>query len=242
MVSRVGSNLFPRVRIFFLVKGHTKNAADWMFNLLKHMYHNKNIYTYDQLHETLSSNQYVDVFKMRLHHFHNHLKWQDKHYRTPAQGEFKRTHIFTICKSSHGITGITTADNVTTTTLLKQDNNDSSIRKDCLLPTTRNRKALRLNPDARACKIAKMEENLEELVSTTLKPIKQVELWKKWVPLIPEKYRADTCLKPTEAIINSIKERNREKSKIRTRQKSFKTQMNRLTKYLKTQSRILINF
>ena len=219
----VESNIFPRVRIFFLVKGHTKNAADRMFNLLKHTYHNKNIFSYDQLHDVLSSNQYVDVFQMRPHHFHNHLKWQDKHYRTPAQGEFKRTHVFTICKSSHGITGITTADNVTTTTLLKQDNNDSTIRKDGLLPTRRNRKALRLNPDARAREIAKMEENLEELVPTPLKAIKQVELWKKWAPLIPEKYRADTCPKPSDEVINSIKERNREKSKIRTKQKKLQT-------------------
>ena len=66
-----------------------------------------------------------------------------------------------------------------------------------------------------------MELNLEELNPTPLKPIKQVELWKKWAPLIPEKYRADTCPKPTDAIINSIKERNREKTKNRTMQKKL---------------------
>ena len=215
----VECNLFPRVRIFFLVKGHTKNAADRMFNLLKHHYHRKNTFTYDQLHFTLNESKYIDVYKMRPSNFHNHLKWQDKHYRQPQGGEFKRTHVFTICAARHGIANTTQA--TTPTLLLKQDHNDAVIRVDDLLPTTRNKKARRLDPEVRAREIQRMEENLEELVPTALKPIKQVELWKKWAPLIPERYRADTCPKPTDEIINSIKERNREKSKIRTKQKKL---------------------
>ena len=88
--------LFPRVRLFFLVKRHTKNAADRMFNLLKMNYHKKDIYTYEQLHATLDMNQYVDVFKMRSCNFHDHRRWQDTVYKNPAGGEFKRTHVFTI--------------------------------------------------------------------------------------------------------------------------------------------------
>ena len=66
-----------------------------------------------------------------------------------------------------------------------------------------------------------MEKNLIQLKPTGLKPIKQVELWKKWAPLIPEKYRADTCPKPSDEVINSIKERNREKSKNRKKLKKL---------------------
>ena len=165
-------------------------------------------------------NPYVDVFQMCPNNFHNHLKWQDTVYRTPTPGEFKRTHVFTICKTGHGITGFTTDAN-SATTLLKQDHNEATIRTDSLLPTAKSKKARRLDPIARARKIANMELNLEELNPTPLKPIKQVELWKKWAPLIPEKYRADTCPKPTDAIINSIKERNREKTKNRTMQKKL---------------------
>ena len=215
----VENRVFPRVRIFFLVKGHTKNAADRMFNLLKMTYHCKDIYTYDQLHATLETNQYVDVFKMRPNHFHDHLKWQDQYYKAPAGGEFKQTHVFTICAANCGITTNTT--NVTSTLLLKQDHNEATIRLNDLLPTTKSKKARRLDPEVRAREIAKMEENLIQLVPTGLKPIKQVELWKKWGPLIPEKYRADTCPKPSDEVINSIKERNREKSKIRTKQKKL---------------------
>ena len=45
----VENNCFPtKVKIFFLVKGHTKNSADRMFNLLKHQYHRRGIFTYKQ--------------------------------------------------------------------------------------------------------------------------------------------------------------------------------------------------
>ncbi len=216
----VERRVFPRVRLFFLVKGHTKNAADRMFNLLKNSYHNKDIFTYDQLHKTLDTNQYVDVFKMQPCHFHDHCKWQDSMYKAPAQGEFKRTHVFTICSPRHNIQG--NNRQVSTTTLLKQDHNAATIRYDNLMPSGRSQKAKQRNPEERALLISKMEENLEQLTPTALKPIKQVELWKKWGPLIPEEFRADTCPKPSDEIIESIKKRNREKSKLRTMQKKLK--------------------
>ena len=206
--------------MFFLVKGHTKNAADRMFNLLKHNYHKKDIYTYEQLHTTLNMNQYVDVFKMRPCHFHDHRKWQDTVYKNPAGGEFKRAHVFTICSANNAIPAIANK-RFSATTLLKQDTSESTMRYDNLLPTRRSRKAQRLNPEERIRKIAQMETELVQLKPTPLKPIKQVELWKKWAPLLPQEFRDITCPKPSDEVINSIKERNRETSKIRTKQKKL---------------------
>ena len=214
--------LFPRIRLLFLVKGHTKNAADRMFNLLKLSYHNKDIFTYEQLYETLNTNQYVDVFKMRPCHFHDHRKWQDTVYKTPAGGEFNTTHAFSISAPNYNIQG-SNRQRVTTTTLLKQDNNESIVRYDNLLPTTRSRKARRMNPEERARKIANMEEELVQLVPTGLKPIKQVELYKKWRPLLPEEFRDTMCPRPSDEVINLIKERNREKRRTSTKQKKLKT-------------------
>ena len=63
-----------------------------------------------------------------------------------------------------------------------------------------------MNPDARAREIAKMEENLEELVPTPLKPIKQVELWSKWAPLIQDEVERNAlCPKPPDEIIRKVK-------------------------------------
>ena len=105
--------IFPVVQIFFLVKGHTKNSADRMFNLLKRGYHRRNIYTYNQMHEVLSENDNVTVHKMRKEDFFDHQEWQDKMYRAPTGGEFKQSHVFTIY--GNGIGGHKT------TTLVKQD-------------------------------------------------------------------------------------------------------------------------
>ena len=89
---------------------------------------------------------------------------------------------------------------ITTTTLLKQDHNDAIIRYDNLLPTARSRKAQRLNAGERVRKIAQMETELEELKPSELRPIKQVELWKKWSPLLPKEFRDTTCPKPSNEV------------------------------------------
>ena len=68
------SRIFPQAKILFLVKGHTNNAADRMFNLLKQLsYHKRNIYTYDEMQDVLNENEFVDVHKMSPEDFHDHV-------------------------------------------------------------------------------------------------------------------------------------------------------------------------
>ena len=214
----VENRIFPQVKILFLVKGHTKNAADRMFNLLKLSYHKQNIFSYDKMEEVLNKNQFVDVHKMKPEEFFDHEKWQNLHYRKPTGGEFKQTHVFTI-KRGGGRNGGPTV-------LMKQDDNDAAIRLDDLKPTRKSRTARRLNPEQRTEAIAKMEQNLEQLVPPPLRAIKQVELYSKWRPLIPEKYRDITCPKPSDEIIESIKSEKREKVKKRTAAKSTENASN----------------
>jgi hypothetical protein len=212
----VENRIFPQVKIHFLVKGHTKNAADRMFNLLKLSYHKKNIYTYDQLKDILNENEFVDVHKMTPGDFHDHNKWQDMYYRRPTGGAFKQSHVFTMKYTGGGRSG--------PTVIFKQDDNDAEIRLDNLKPTLRSRNARVLNPRERAEQISKMEEDLEELIPQPLRPIKQVELWSKWAPLIPEDVRHITCPKPSDEVIASIKSDNREKSKKRAALKKHNNQ------------------
>ena len=72
---------------------------------------------------------------------------------------------------------------------------------------------MKLDLAVRASHIARMEQDLVQLTPTPLREIKQVELWKKWGPLLLEEARAKTCPKPPDSVINSIKVQNREKSK-----------------------------
>ena len=79
----VEAKIFPKVTLLFLVKDHTKNSADRMFNLLKITYHCQDILTYDELHSVLSEHEFVNVIKMDPSNFNYHLKWLYKHYRVP---------------------------------------------------------------------------------------------------------------------------------------------------------------
>ena len=52
---------FKQVNFVFLIVGHTKNAADRLFNCLKVQYHRQNIYTMDQLLNVLDDSPKVTV-------------------------------------------------------------------------------------------------------------------------------------------------------------------------------------
>lgn len=98
----VEAKIFRKVTLLFLAKGHIKNAADRMFNLLKLTYHFKDIFIYDELHRALSENKFVTVIKMSPQDFHGHAKWQNQYYSVPAVEEFKQSHMFTINGTGQG--------------------------------------------------------------------------------------------------------------------------------------------
>lgn len=57
----VEAGFFKKVNLIFLVKGHTKNPCDRMFNALKMTYRTSNIYTYSDLISNLSTHRDVTV-------------------------------------------------------------------------------------------------------------------------------------------------------------------------------------
>jgi hypothetical protein len=53
---------FKSVQFIFLVVGHTKNAADRLFNSLKHEYLNQNLFMFDELVRALDQlAQYLSI-------------------------------------------------------------------------------------------------------------------------------------------------------------------------------------
>jgi hypothetical protein len=55
---------YRHVNIIFLVAGHTKNATDRLFNLLKIQYRKNQEFTMEQLEEKLNENQYMECIKV----------------------------------------------------------------------------------------------------------------------------------------------------------------------------------
>ena len=57
----VEAEILPLVRIIFLVRGHTKNACDQLFNFLKQEYGNTNIETFDALMSVFNRNEDIEA-------------------------------------------------------------------------------------------------------------------------------------------------------------------------------------
>ena len=84
---------FLEINFIFLVVGHTKNAADRLFNSLKTLYRKKNLYTFDQLVEALGTLRTITIHPAVSEDFLDYGKLFDVLYKKPA-GQIKQNHIF----------------------------------------------------------------------------------------------------------------------------------------------------
>ena len=84
---------FLEINFIFLVVGHTKNAADRLFNLLKVMYRKKNLYTFDQLVDALGTSRNITVHPTVSEDFLDYGNLFDFFYKK-LTGQIKQNHIF----------------------------------------------------------------------------------------------------------------------------------------------------
>ena len=87
---------YQTINLCFLVRGHTKNACDRMFILLKQNFHHKNVYTMKKLHENLNSNKHFEVLLANEVDFYNFNGLLSKYYAAPQSGSVNRTHMFSM--------------------------------------------------------------------------------------------------------------------------------------------------
>jgi hypothetical protein len=85
---------FNEINFIFLIVGHTKNAADRLFNSLKTLYRKKNLYTFDQLVEALGTSRTITIHPAMSEDFLDYGKLFDFIYKK-LQGQVKQNHIFT---------------------------------------------------------------------------------------------------------------------------------------------------
>jgi len=84
---------FKCVNFIFLIVGHTKNAADRLFNSLKHEYRKKNLYTMEELIESLNVSTHVTVIPTRPEDFFDYDSLFKDLFRNLAS-KIKQNHIF----------------------------------------------------------------------------------------------------------------------------------------------------
>jgi hypothetical protein len=71
---------FKSVQFIFLVVGQTKNAADRLFNLLKHEYRKQNLFTIDELVRALDQSATVTVHRTVVNDFFDSGTHKTKSY------------------------------------------------------------------------------------------------------------------------------------------------------------------
>ena len=140
----VEAKISPNLTLLLFVKSHAKNFANSMFNLLKITYHCQYNFIYDELNSFLSENKFVNVIKVPPSNFHDRLKWKDHHYRVPEKVNFNTRNVFCIFQLYQSSQP---------TIWTKQDDKESPVHKDILVPMSRNFKAKNLDPEERLISI-----------------------------------------------------------------------------------------
>ena len=90
----VAKKICLTARAIFLVRGHTKNDCDLLFNLLKTGYHKQNTYIPQDLEVNLNINRDVTAIMVDPSTFLNFDKAQSVALEQPTQ--IKKNHIFTV--------------------------------------------------------------------------------------------------------------------------------------------------
>jgi hypothetical protein len=86
-------NYFKEVNFIFLIVGHTKNAADRLFYSLKTEYCLQNLFTFQEMLESLNRSPMVTVHLANPEDFLDYNKLMNYIYR-PLAGIIKKNHIF----------------------------------------------------------------------------------------------------------------------------------------------------
>jgi hypothetical protein len=162
---------FKKVSFVFLVRGHTKNICDRYFALMKKFFHKSQIYTYPDLIEILNRQEHVTALPMDTDVFKNMDLFLNKFYKNPPPGSILINQIFFSVHDNYAFSTQTcTGEEVVEHNLKKQG--------------------------AAASRTEEMTREFEDipvLPVPGVKPIKQVELWKKWGPNVPPERSERRC-------------------------------------------------
>jgi hypothetical protein len=151
-------------RAIFLVRGHTKNDCDRMFNQMKKDYRKKNIYSVDGLMQAIGVHPDVDPIQVKDGEFYHFDRVQNKYFKRLT--EINSNHIFEV-----------KTDSKNSIDLYEYDGAGDPVNK--------------LIVKKQYQSIDWVEDALKELFSSPkprvgMQDIKWIELYDKWRPLVPE--------------------------------------------------------
>ena len=179
---------FREINFIFLIKGHTKNECDRMFNLLKISWRKSNIYCFSQALEVLNSVDDVTAIDASCNYHHDYDKTFKAFYKQPVSGTIQKNHIFSFKK-----------DNMNNVIMFTKRSANAKV-------TSSQSLKKREKPfQSKIRQLRLLHATIDGLDPIGLKPIKQVHLYTKWRKFIPQQYRDETCPLPSNETIRTVK-------------------------------------
>jgi hypothetical protein len=197
----VEKGYFLKVEVLFYVRGHTKNACDRHFNLLKLHFHKNNIYTFNSdlepgnLVNMLRRQKDTTVIPVTVAMFHDWHRHLNRLYKLLESGTILINHVFEVSTEA-GATFMLTKEDCDCPGLL-QDIKKKGVRQ------------------AKRKLILQEKYPVYTLAGPGLAMIKRVDLWKNYRPWIPQHLRHIVCPRPPEAEIEEIAKKRQAKAKKR---------------------------
>ena len=183
-----------KVTLLFLIKGHTKNDCDKMFNNLKQGTRGENIWTADDLDEAYvkANKEYIDLLRINENESDGLEKfwraWSDglgKLYRDPPSGTILINHIFEFGSEE----APNSQERPSLEYTCKEYRDADVINEYDLRPGQRQVSFAEINgmnADERATKVIELSDELDVLPAPGLTAIKANEMQNKIGPLAPE--------------------------------------------------------
>ena len=182
----VEMSYFKKVIICFLVRGHTKNSCDRLFNLMKRNYRKRNVFSYNDLMELMKTRQ-CTVLPSEEKDFQDYDDYLGSFYCKLKRVE--KDHIFECWKDENGKVQFLSKEGA----LIKADTmNYETVCKKGFWGRNRYREGI----DGLNRAIKERPNIIGRYKVKTLEPpgipaIKQVGMHQNYGPLVPDQYKND---------------------------------------------------
>lgn len=182
---------FSSVLLLFLVRGHTKNNCDRLFNLLKLHFHDQNVYSYPQLLKVLEG-EHKTILETEEGDFQDWDTFLDQWYRAVPSGWVQVNHNFHVEGNKPTVMKFSVAEG--------EEVSEFDFKKRGTG-----------TPEER---IAAMKEAARDVLPFPgIREIKQAELYKKWRKYVPKDFKDEACPKPASDVLERQKDEKNERVK-----------------------------
>jgi hypothetical protein len=182
---------FSSVLLLFLVRGHTKNNCDRLFNLLKDHFHKQNVYSYPQLLDVLKG-EHKTILETQEGEFQDWDAFLDRWYKQVPSGWIQVNHNFQVESGAPTVMKFSVAEGkeVSSFDFKKKDSGRQEQR------------------------VAEMRAAARTVLPFPgIKEIKQAELFKKWRHYVPLNFKDEACPKPASDVLERQRVEKNEKAR-----------------------------